>query len=378
MKSRLKVFYLIVVAVFVSSCSSDKHREDGLAFIDATKNYPERKIFLTDIAEVEYLCLKSDDDDYLYKGRIHYITENTIVVCDDVSGSILFFSKDGKPKSRFNRKGQGPEEYTNAMQVIYDEPTDDVFVVRMNVIMVYSSTGKFKRKIALPEGTLADGRTVSFDEHSLFFYNLSSEKNSFYRISKSNGEVQDYVEIPFAPIFLGIYFDGIRLPNRTNNRIIVCKEGVLLCSAETDTIFLYNHKGFLAPVFYKTPSVNSTDPMKYLNNCLDRGQYQFIEVVTVRAGDEYPGVFPVTLYMKNKNTDEVIRPILLLPDYDGMVFTITPSMGRNYYDEHYFELDLIELRQAYRENKLNGKLKELVATLNENEDNNVFMIVAFK
>ena len=42
---------------------------------------------------------------------------------------------------------------------------------------------------------------------------------------------------------------------------------------------------------------------------------------------------------------------------------------------HYFELDLIELKQAYKENRLSGKLKELVATLNEEEDNNVFMFV---
>jgi len=42
------------------------------------------------------------------------------------------------------------------------------------------------------------------------------------------------------------------------------------------------------------------------------------------------------------------------------------------------EFDLIELKQAYRDNKLNGKLKELVATLNEDEDNNVFVLIQFK
>jgi hypothetical protein len=41
-------------------------------------------------------------------------------------------------------------------------------------------------------------------------------------------------------------------------------------------------------------------------------------------------------------------------------------------------LSLYELKQAYLENKLSGKLKELVATLNEDEDNNVLMMVEFK
>ena len=364
---------------------SSHQRKADLAKIDVSKTFPEKEIFLTEIADITYLYLNSDDDDYLYDGRIHYITENTVVVYDS-SGSIFFFSKDGTPKSRFNRRGQGPEEFINAVQVLYDEITDDVFVVSRNDITVYSSTGQYKRKITLPEGTLADARTVSFDERSLFFYNIISglmtdEKNPvtpFYRISKINGDVLDKVEIPFTPIFLGIYIDGRRITNNSNNRLIACKEGVLLCSAETDTIFLYNHEGRLTPALCKTPSVNSTDPMKYLHNCLDRGQYQFIEVVTVRAGDEYPGVFPVSHYMRNKNTGEVVRPVFLLPDYKGKKFIITPNMGKNYYDEHYFELDLYELKQAYRENKLSGQLKELVATLNEDEDNNVFMLMKFK
>jgi len=43
----------------------------------------------------------------------------------------------------------------------------------------------------------------------------------------------------------------------------------------------------------------------------------------------------------------------------------------------HFELDLIELKQAYKENKLNGQLKELVATLDEMKDNNVFVFAVF-
>ena len=38
----------------------------------------------------------------------------------------------------------------------------------------------------------------------------------------------------------------------------------------------------------------------------------------------------------------------------------------------------MELKEAYRENRLSGKLKELVAILNELEDNNVFVLVEFK
>jgi len=41
-------------------------------------------------------------------------------------------------------------------------------------------------------------------------------------------------------------------------------------------------------------------------------------------------------------------------------------------------LDIFELKQAEKENKLSGKLKEIVSTLNENEDNNVYVLASLK
>jgi hypothetical protein len=169
--------------------------------------------------------------------------------------------------------------------------------------------------------------------------------------------------------------DGVRVPGR-NNRLLKCPEGVLLCSAETDTIFLYSHDKSLTPMLYKTPSVNSSNPMKYLKSCLDRGQYQIIEVVTAQSGGE--NLFPATHYLRNKQTDEVFRPKFLLPDYKGKEIDINLNNSNVYEEGYVLELDLYDLKQAYHENKLDGKLKELVAKLNEDEDNNVFMLIYFK
>ena len=64
-----KVFYL-VLSLVIASCTSNKELQEKLAFIDVTKEYPEKKIELTDIADVSYLYLNSKNDDYLYKGSI--------------------------------------------------------------------------------------------------------------------------------------------------------------------------------------------------------------------------------------------------------------------------------------------------------------------
>ena len=140
------VLYLILPVIFIAGCSSDKQSKDSLPCIDFRNNYPEKEILLTDIADVTYLYLNSDNDDYLYQGGISCVTQNTIVVYDGASGSILFFSKDGYPKSRFNRIGNGPEDYTRPGRIIYDEKSDEVFVTLplRPFIQVYSSTGEYK------------------------------------------------------------------------------------------------------------------------------------------------------------------------------------------------------------------------------------------
>ena len=106
----LHLFFTVVSAV---GCSLGKQEKDDLLCIDIRKNYPPKELILTDIANVTYLHLNTDNDDYLYINRLgsFQITENIIVISDISSGSFLFFSKDGKPKSRFNRYGRGPEEY---------------------------------------------------------------------------------------------------------------------------------------------------------------------------------------------------------------------------------------------------------------------------
>ena len=157
-------YFLILIALIANSCLPNRQARDSLDFIDVRKNYPVKELILSDFADVVYLHLNSDNDDYLYQGRIHVVTENTIIIYDNVSGSILFFSKDGNPKSRFNCKGQGPNEYTNIRQIEYDESTDDVFVLSMlpDIIFVYSSKGKYKRKLVLPKGTYINP-FISFD-----------------------------------------------------------------------------------------------------------------------------------------------------------------------------------------------------------------------
>ena len=391
------ILYPIVMIFFITSCFSDKFGKGGLPFIDVRKKYPEKEILLTDIADVTYLHLSTANDDYLFSGWINCITENTIVVVDNVSNSILFFSKDGNPKSRFNHYGQGPEDYLRTNYLIYDETADELFICYgRNAIKVYSSTGIYKRKITLPEGiTITD--LIDFDDRSLFFYDWTIERDRsvalsrrtdlpavdkyvipFYRISKTTGEILDYVELPSTQLSLGFIYDGRWISAAPRKFSAQSPEGVLLWSPGTDTVFLYSGDKPLTPVLYQTPSLVSLNPKEILGLCLDRGQYQFIQIFTIREGNAN---FPAKYYMRNKKTGEIVRQKFILPDYRDKEFVISGLgniAGKEYKNGYLVELFLDELKQAYRENKLGGNLKELVATLNEDEDYTVFMLVEFK
>ena len=396
--NKFNAILLLPVLFFLSGCTSNKQTKEGLPTIDVRRNYPEKRVCLTDIAYVEFLYLCSDNDDFLFQGTISSITENKVVVFDWSSGSILFFSRDGKPKSRFNRVGQGPEEHTHSVQLVYDEAAGELFVANVGaglpIIQVYSSIGEHKRTIRLPEGTFLNGRLISFDAYSLFFYDgsmtgaivrgepdLSVEDFvvPFYRISKATGKALDYIRLPLTPVSLEINLEGRRIPTAGVTTLIKSLEGVLLSNGRNDTVFLFGYDRMLTPVLYKTPSLTSLNPVVFLNGLIDRGSFQFFRTVVVRPGEEFPAVFPSRYFVRNKRTGEIFRQRFFLSDYQGKEFVINPrGFGSIYEGGYVFELDLGELKEAYRENRLGGKLKELVTTLDEYEGNNVFMLLHFK
>lgn len=387
-----KVFYL-VLSLVIASCISNKELQEKPAFNDVTKEYPEKKIELTDIADVSYLYLNSKNDDYLYKGSIDYVTENNIIVIDSSQNSVLFFSKEGNPKSHFNRRGQGPEEYRDAYSLMYDEANDEVFISPdfSDHIMVYSSLGEFKRKINLPQ-TNVNGQMALFDDASILVYDntklwksimqstapdiVQTIDSAFFLISKLDGTVLDYISLPNKNIDLS-YTDlnSVFTGQMSYGRVRKSADGLLLYNPESDTVFHYSKEKHLTPYMHKKPILSSQTPMTVMDICMDAGKYQFIAVYSYRETGKSP---TPKYYMRDKATGELFRQKITLSDFEGKELYINPRLLNYYEHTYHFELDFAELEEAYYKNKLSGKLKELVASLLENEEsNNVFVFADF-
>ena len=387
-----KVFYL-VLSLVIASCTSNKELQEKLAFIDVTKEYPEKKIELTDIADVSYLYLNSKNDDYLYKGSIDYVNENNIIVIDRSQNIVLFFSKEGNPKSHFNRRGQGSEEYRDAYSVMYDEANDEVFVSPdfSDHIMVYSSLGEFKRKINLPQ-TNVNGQMALFDDVSILVYDntklwksimqsnapgiVQTIDSAFFLISKLDGTVLDYISLPNKNIDLSYKdLNSVFTGQVSYGRVRKSADGLLLYNPESDTVFHYSKEKHLTPYMHKKPILSSQTSMTVMDICMDAGKYQFIAVYPYRETAKSP---TPKYYMRNKATGELFRPKITLSDFEGKELYINPRLLNYYEHAYHFELDFAELEEAYYKNKLSGKLKEQVASLLEDEEsNNVFVFADF-
>ena len=379
MKKQGWLFILFVFFITIVSCADKKHPAENIISIDVSKNYPEKIITLEDIADVEYVQLEVHDD-YLFKAFPQYVSSSTIMINDYTTHDFLFFTRDGKPKSKFNHYGGGSGEYSFVYSVVYNEKEDKVFVMSNNKILVYSSDGSFNYSITLPEDVFI--RTmVDYDEESLLIYNDSKAYgNNFVRISKKDASVIEEVNITghkdislYARVGSG---EEVFVIVPTTYPVLRYKDGFLLTDYSKDTVFFYNRNDEMTPVLVRTPPIFEMEPYVFINSFVEAGDYLFLRCCTVKAENNS---IPTTFLMINKNDHSVYRQKILLKDYNGKDVSLCPFNISNTTNPEvgFMQLNLSELREAYDENKLSGRLKDIVEA-SDDDSNDVYMILKFK
>lgn len=198
---------------------------------------------------------------------------------------------------------------------------------------------------------------------------------SFYLISKTDGAILEYINLPRKNIDLSYKnLEGTFLGQVNYARVRKSPNGLFLFNPENDTVFLYNNDRVLTPYMHKKPLLSTLNPLKVMDICMEMGEFQFISVYSYSKEGESP---EAKFYVRDKSTNEIFRQKFILSDYKGKDFYFNPCFAYYSEDEYHFELDIVELREAYTENRLSGKLKEIAAALNEDEDNNIYLFVKF-
>jgi len=379
-KTTLYIFICTTLCFLFSGCTSEQKNESDLIHINVSTSYPEKEIKLEDVADIEYLQLEVNED-FLFREAPGIITEDKIIIGQRYNGDILVFSRDGKPLSKFNRKGGGPGDYPSIYgRILYDETSDEIFVRSPNKIMAYSSSGEFRRMIPLLEGSLVDC-LVNYDSGLILLY----DENDIYPapfsfVSKEDGSVVESIDIPSGKKVLlrvmhreGEFVSHYFVPGRY---ILWYNDGYLLTNYSTDTVYFFSHEKELSPIFVRMPTVHSMDPMVTLHGLVEAGNYEFLMTSKFQVEN---GNIPITHLMRDKKTGSVYRQKITFNDYRGKQIYLSPEIIVNTQDSRLglIVLSLVELQEANNENKLSGKLKQIVENSDE-DGNDIYMLLHFR
>ena len=369
---------VLIVFFFFLGCTSEKSRENDLIYINISASYAEKEIQLEDIADIEYLQLEFDDD-FLFSEVATAVTTNYIIVCRFIAGDILVFSREGKPLSKFNHKGSGPNEYVYIERLIFDELSDEFFIKFSDKIIIYSLSGEFKRELQL----LGNHRReiVNFDAQTLLLYD---DDNPFYPtsvtlISKNDGSVVDSIQIRKEKEEVVLYVSSSNedfIIIGPTYHLVKYKDGCLLTDFSVDTVYFLSSERNLSPILVRQPAIQSMDPIVYLNSFVEAGDYQFMSAVTVKNENNR---LPITYLIRDKHTGSIYRQKITFDDYKEKEVHLSPLTIVNTQDSNLglIVLDLPDLQDANRANRLNGKLKELVDN-SEEDGNDIYMLLHFK
>jgi hypothetical protein len=370
----------------------EKTAGNEVVTVDVSREYPVKKMLLQDIADVEYIRLETTDD-MLWQGySVGAFTDRYIVNYNLGTGDILFFDKTGKGIKKINRRGESGEEYSASTFFLPDEEYDEIYANnRMKKkVFVYDMNGAFKRVFDYaPDSYYTD--LAIFDSNRLIAYNKSYNEdtaNRFLILSKTTGEIErEFILQQGGQKITEMHHiqdgENIFVYMLQTFPILKFSSDFIIADTSNDTIFSMNSSLERTPLIIQQPARATMDPPAFLYYAQESRNYIFLISMLkkfVGAGpnmrsEEYKYLF----YDKEKGM--IYRQDIQNGDFSsGGEISIAPqtthfsASNKNVYLQILQAGDLIE---AYEDNRLKGKLKEIAAGLDE-EDNPVLLVARLK
>lgn len=392
-----KLFFSLITLFLLAACGTREKEISGPVLFDATRDYPEKPLWLDEVADITYVPLSSETDSALFRGTLAHVSERTITIHDFPQGIFYLFDRSGRYLSSFNHKGQGPEDYNFLVTAFVDEASGELFAVEKNWIQVYDKQGDYRRTLRLPDGAwvleAADGGDetillVDNQERASILYagmvdeNAEAYEQPFVRISKADGGLVSYITLPknfLVDLSADFQTAGISLKVfGPNHRLVSHRDGFLLTNQETDTIFLYAHDQ-LKPMMIHTPPVSEQGEKSFLNGYVEAGDYLFFEKVIVKAVENRRPPVPSVYYLYDKRDGQFYEQAVSMRDFEGKRIDLTPQIIRPSRDARLgcLLLTVDELQTANADGKLSGELKRIVDEMPE-DSNDLLMLMRFK
>lgn len=385
MKRGTTILAIILFIAGITGCNQSNTKSD-LITVDVGISYPTKELMLQDFMDVEYIALETNDE-FITHGIVMAIGNKYIIIKNRTNdGDIFVFDRNtGKGLRKINRLGQSGEEYSFIYGIVLDEDSDEIFVncVQTNKIYVYDLFGNFKRSFKYAD-TLQSLDIFNYDKDNLICYDSSlyykvgenRGSQSYHTIiSKQDGSVTRNIYIPFDIIKAPVVRKGEGTAVSSVTSIIPYHDNWLLVEISSDTIYNYISKeNKLSPFFVKT---QTSDPEIFLTMGTMTDRFYFMKTIKNIFDFTTGRGFPNTDLMYDKQENAVFSPAILNDDYVKKQEVNMTSKPINGIIATYQNLSANKLVEAYENNELKGKLKEIAAELDE-ESNPVIMLVKYK
>ena len=377
---------LVTILFLMTGCGGNKQSSDDFIMVDVAKKYPKKEFLLQDILDVEYIPLETNDE-FVTQGSLLAVGKDIILVMNRIrDGNIYVFDKKtGKGLRKINKMGQGPGEYQNVLGVVLDEANGEMFVNShfLREIFVYDLYGDFRRSFKQKEGTMYNN-VYNFDRDNLIyqdgFYTNDGEATEQVLgvISKQDGSITKEIHFPFKEKKTMFMFGPESIASiRFLYSINPYRNNFILVEPSSDTMYVYSQNHQMTPFVVRTPSIQSMNTEVFLFPAIFTDRYYFMIAVEKVWDFKTSTGFPMTNLMYDKQEKAIFEYSIYNDDYVDKMPLDMRAKFVNGEIAYWQTLETFELVEAYEAGKLNGKLKEIAANLDE-EDNAVLMLAKYK
>ena len=367
-------------------------KKQGLVTLDVTKDYPEKKIVLQDLADVKYIPLETKKNALLTNSTamLGYVSDS-LIVAFTLEKEIVLFNGDGSVRSSFSHAGQGSKEYQYIIGMAVDPKAQEIFIVDYLLkyrMQVYSFTGQYKRTLPIPYKMILNS-LQDFSADCLLACDMdvnqgiSNRAKPYMLLSKKTGEIVKELDIHFTK----------RMSNRMSkpfgenqtisaalgyDPIVRCEDSYVIGDLSADTIYTYTPQGVLSPMLVRTPPVLSMETPKVLLPDYRAGSYFFFYLVDFEFDFETRTGFPDKYMVYDYAAGKTYVCILVNRDCEEQEIQLGDGGVTNKaWNTACYTIPSSVLIEQSEAGKVHGPLKEIAAGRTD-DDNPVLAIVRFK
>ena len=390
---KIKVLNLTIFLLLIIGCGG-KRQADNESFItiDVTANYPTKELILQDFMDVEYVLLETSDD-FICEGFLLAVGKEIIILRNWIDdGDIFIFNRNGKGLRKINRKGQGGGDYLHPTKIVLDENNEEIFILDYisKKVVVYDLYGQFKRRLNNDNPRYTDmfhyfddtDFFISYD-HSMDHVHIKAKESYHAIISKSDRSIIRNINIPYKEVkaTAAYLLEGETIwSERFNyNAIIPHKNNFILSLPASDTAYTYFPDHSLLPFMVRTPSIQTMDPEVFLfPQILTDNYYFFHKVIKHKWESVSPSPFQRSQLVYDRKEKSIYKCTVYNDDFANKKTVDLSQQELVGNDIAFWGIYGAEvLVESYKNGDLKGRLKEIAATLDA-EDNPVIMLVKHK